>query len=76
MLRMIAYGNELNLAHPPRPTDPRVPWEPDWAAKVRVKSVTMTMLGLEMPEAAPAADAAKEDKKPSVKDVLKGIFGR
>ena len=26
--------------------------------------------------AAPAADAAKEDKKPRVKDVLKRIFGR
>ena len=26
MLRMIAYGNELNLAHPSRPTDARVPW--------------------------------------------------
>jgi hypothetical protein len=77
MLRMIAYGNELNLAHPPRPTDPRVAWEPVWAAKVRVKSVTMAMLGMEMPEAAPAAEPAKEeDKKPSVKDVLKGIFGR
>ena len=39
MLRMIAYGTELNLAHPPRPTDPKIAWEPDWALKVRVKSV-------------------------------------
>ena len=84
MLRMIAYGNEINLAHPPRPTDPRVAWEPVWAAKVRVKSVTMAMLGMEMPEAEPAdadpAAAAPEAdsgrKKPGVKDVLKGIFGR
>jgi hypothetical protein len=83
MLRKIAYGHELNLAHPPRPTDPRVPWEPVWAAKVRVKSVAMAMLGMETPEAAPAgaaapaADPAKEeDKKPGVKDLLKGIFGR
>ncbi len=82
MLRMIAYGHELNLAHPPRPTDARVPWEPVWAAKVRVKSVTMAMLGMETPEAAPAeapaaaTEPAREDKKPGVKDLLKGIFGR
>jgi len=46
MLRMIAYGTELNLAHPPRPTDPKIAWEPDWALKVRVKSVAFTMLGM------------------------------
>ena len=78
MLRMVAYGNELNLAHPPRPTDPRVPWEPVWAAKVRVKSVTMAMLGMEMPSAEPAAaeKPAEETQAPNVKDVLRGIFGR
>ncbi|MDP1650213.1 MAG: hypothetical protein Q8M01_18710 [Rubrivivax sp.] len=82
MLRMIAYGNELNLAQPPRPTDARVPWEPVWAAKVRVKSVTMAMLGMETPEGAPAetpaaaTEPAREEKKPGVKDLLKGIFGR
>jgi hypothetical protein len=45
MLRGIAYGHELNLAYPPRPTDKKVAWEPEWAAKVRVKSVAMAMLG-------------------------------
>lgn len=47
MLRMIAYGSELNLAHPPRPTDPAASWEPEWAAKIRVKSVLNAMLGME-----------------------------
>ncbi len=45
MLRGIAYGQELNLAHPPRPTDKRMAWEPEWAARVRVKSVAMLPLG-------------------------------
>ena len=45
MLRGMAYGQELNLAHPPRPADKRVAWEPEWTAKVRVKSLTMVMLG-------------------------------
>jgi hypothetical protein len=47
MLRMIAYGSELNLAYPPRPTDPTANWEPEWAAKVRLKSVLSSMLGME-----------------------------
>jgi len=73
MLRMIAYGSELNLAHPPRPTDPKIAWEPQWAAKVRVKSVASAMLGMDMgsmmrgggkEEAPPAAEAAKKDDKP------------
>ena len=48
MLRLIGYGNELNLAHPPRPADPKAAWEPVWAVKLRVKSVASSMLG--MPE--------------------------
>ena len=46
MLRMIAYGTELNLAHPPRPTNPKLAWEPEWSLKVRVKSVATGMLGM------------------------------
>lgn len=77
MLRMIAYGSELNLAHPPRPADPKIPWEPDWAVKVRVKSVANAMLGLDMsemqrsagqrpagqPQEPPAPPAAAEKKQ-------------
>jgi hypothetical protein len=48
ILRAIAYGSELNLAYPPRPADPKKPWEPEWAAKIRVKSVTSAMLGMNM----------------------------
>jgi len=47
MLRAIAYGTELNMAYPPRPTDPAVAWEPDWNVKIRVKSMTTAMMGME-----------------------------
>ena len=47
MLRMIAYGGESNFAHPPRPSDPKAVWEPEWAVRVRVKAHTMAMLGQE-----------------------------
>ena len=46
-VRFIAYGEEANFAHPPRPQDPKVPWNPDWAVKVRLKSTTTAMLGEE-----------------------------
>ena len=47
MLRAIAYGTELNLAHPARPTDPKIAWEPEWNVKIRVKSMSTTMMGME-----------------------------
>jgi len=75
MLRGIAYGNELDLVHPPRPTDPKLLalWNPEWSLRVRVKSTTMSMLGQE-------AQAARQEKKSepvNPLDILKkGIFGR
>ena len=65
MLRMIAWGSELNLAHPPRPTDRRIPWEPEWNVRVRVKATTMAMLGAEIsgaPEQAPETRAGRRDR--------------
>ncbi len=43
-LRFIAYGGELNLVQPPRPKDPKQPWEQIWAVKVRLKSTAGLML--------------------------------
>jgi hypothetical protein len=77
MLRAIAYGTELNMAYPPRPTDANVPWEPEWNVKIRVKSMTTTMLGMEgmegmegMPEmngGEPDADALPPAEEPDAK---------
>jgi hypothetical protein len=82
MLRVIAYGSELNLAHPPRPKDPKETWEPVWAVKLRVKSVATVMPGMdgmgEMPGAGkeevpprpapkPEAAASEPTAKPDVK---------
>lgn len=87
MLKLVAYGSELNLAYPPRPTDPRQRWDPEWAVKVRVKSVASAMLGMEdMPQAPaterPAAEAPErkeqpeEAQRPKPLDILRGILGR
>lgn len=59
MLRAIAYGTELNLAYPPRPEDPQVAWEPDWNVKIRVKSMSTTMLGMEGMDEMPGAEEAE-----------------
>jgi hypothetical protein len=67
MLRMISFGNELNLVHPPRPADPKQPWDQEWTARVRVKATTMAMLGEE--SSAPArrrgAPARSDSQAPS-----------
>lgn len=88
MLRGIAYGSEWNLAQPPRPADPKVAWEPQWAVKVRVKSTTTAMLGMDAggderpaPGAeAPSAEAPPAEDKPRLlpkaTDLLRGILGR
>jgi hypothetical protein len=87
MLRAIAYGSELNLAHPPRPADPKVRWEPVWAVKVRVKTVTSAMLGMgdvggaNAGATAPAAGPETDKPSPGTAmpkpiDVLRGILGR
>jgi hypothetical protein len=87
LLRAIAYGSELNLVHPPRPADPKVAWEPEWAVKVRVKSVASAMAGMPSMEAMRPADTREakdsepaekkeEAKKPSAFDILRGVIGR
>jgi hypothetical protein len=88
MLRVIAYGNELNLASPPRPADPKAPWAPVWAVKLRLKSVATVMPGMSaVPGAPPSASAEapaqrppqgedKADALPKPLDLLKGILGR
>ncbi len=58
MLRAIAYGTDLNMAYPPRPTDPKIAWEPDWNVKIRVKSMTTTMLGMPEGGGMPGAEGA------------------
>lgn len=83
MVRMIAYGPELNLVHPPRPADAKAPWNPEWSARVRVKSTGMTMLGMgdgrgRSASGMPDGGQGKEDSGllPNAGSLLRGIFGR
>lgn len=84
----IAFGHELNLIHPPRPSDPKVAWEPEWAVKVRVKAVASAIVGMpameamrpadtrEAKDSEPASEKRDDAKKPSALDILRGVIGR
>ena len=72
LLNMIAYGPETHLAHPAKPTDPKLlaAWKPEWSVRVRTKSTASLVLGMEV------ADARQQDgKKESVgKKLLRGLL--
>ena len=81
MIRMIAYGNEMDVAYPPRPKDPKQTWEPQWAAKIRLKSVTTLIPGMQNRGNPRARDTDSQDNgnrqaPPSPMGVLKGLFGK
>lgn len=92
MLRLIAYGDELDLAQPPRPKDPKTKWEPLWTVKLRVKSVVNGILGMSGQDMQTGSDKShnarpgqsneksgeisETPKIPQPLDLLKGIFGR
>lgn len=73
MLRMIAYGSESYFAYPPRPTDPKIAWEPDWQLKLRNKATFTSMLG-GMGDMGPK-QKPKEEKKNKATELLKNLFG-
>lgn len=47
VLQFIGYGDELNIAWPPKPKDPKIPHDYIWAMKLRNKSTGMLPLGQE-----------------------------
>lgn len=78
MVRMIAFGPELNVAHPPRPANPKAPWDPEWAVRVRVKSTGMTILGMDEQEGGRSGrgQGAAQQESPGLGGALRGLFGR
>jgi hypothetical protein len=49
-LQLAAYGDEANFSYPPRPTNPATPWNIQWQVKVRHRSSTGALLGMDMNE--------------------------
>jgi hypothetical protein len=82
VVNLQAYGPQVDFAYPPRPADTRKPWKPEWLARVRFRSSTMLIPGME--GMAGASGAAQGDamttpeakpKKPKCKG-LKGLAER
>ncbi|MCA1854535.1 hypothetical protein LE190_01155 [Massilia oculi] len=72
MSRVIAYGEELNMAYPPRPQDPKVAWEPQWDVKLRLKSVASLMPGM---DGAMQAAMAGQDGEPEQRQAPGSVAG-
>lgn len=77
MVNLQAYGPQADFAYPPRPADASKPWNPEWIARVRFRSSTMLIPGMEaamagsMGEAGTTA-APEKPRKPKCKG-LKGL---
>lgn len=82
MVQLAAYGGETNISYPPRPADPKVAWNIDWTLKVRYKSQTGAMLGMEAPgvgggdeDIARGRDASGQPNRPAAPQSPLGIPG-
>ena len=79
--QLAAYGGESNFSWPPRPPAPR-PWNIAWQVKVRYKSTTSGILGMDMGRMMSGGDDADRDgeaqprqrQKPSLFNPLGGLF--
>ncbi len=92
MLRSIAYGSEANFSYPPRPANlaASASFTPEWAVRVRNKSLAMNILSEDArgnsrssgARNAPSGQQQGEEEKspalgiPGVGGLLKGLFGR
>lgn len=62
LLTLVSHGPEVNIIHPPRPEDPKIPWVQEWAVKARFASRTGTIAGMDMPMGAGSAGATASGK--------------
>lgn len=69
-----AYGPEESFAYPPRPADPKVKWNPEWTARIRHRSTTGFLVGVEGISGM-SPGSAQEAEKPQCKPKKKGLGG-
>lgn len=77
VVNLQAYGPQADFAYPPRPADAKKPWNPEWIARVRFRSSTMVIPGMEgmMGGRDGAAASANETEAPPAKKKCKGLKG-
>ncbi|WP_245804532.1 hypothetical protein [Erythrobacter tepidarius] len=74
MIHLQAYGPQADFAYPPRPADTRKPWSPEWIARVRFRSSTMLIPGMEGMGAIGSAGQSQPEARPR-KPKCKGLKG-
>ena len=65
LVSMTAYGAEANFSDPPRPANPKTPWNIAWTVKARYRATTGGLLGQPMPGAGERPDAEEQRGDPS-----------
>lgn len=83
MFAMTAYGDETNMAYPPRPEDPKIDWNIQWTVKVRYNSTYGGLVGEEMGAMGGDEDRTTSPEEPKKKkkkgfglgDIVEGATG-
>ncbi|MFM7349859.1 MAG: hypothetical protein ACKO01_10290 [Erythrobacter sp.] len=78
MVNLQAYGPQADFAYPPRPADAKKPWKPEWIARVRFRSSTSVLPGMDMggmDEGADARDARSSSPPAPRKPKCRGLKG-
>jgi hypothetical protein len=80
LLQLVAYAKDVNVSYPPRPSNPRTPWKPEWTLKVRYRSATGAMLGMsgmgeDGPQGRNGQPQQQQPRRPSAGSLLKGLGG-
>jgi hypothetical protein len=60
---LVAYGHETNIAFPPRPPAPQ-PWNIAWQVKVRYRSATSGIVGMDMSRMMRGGEVGPDDAPP------------
>lgn len=86
LVSFASHGPEVNIVHPPRPSDPKQPWVQQWAVKARFVSRAGAIAGMDMGDMAGASggDERRPKCKPRAQSagdavagaVLGGLIGR
>lgn len=78
MLRVVAYGGEVDAGYPARPADARASWAPESIIKVRYASIATAMMGLfdDAEEADESDPDAPPPEEPGAVDRVRGLFKR
>lgn len=75
LLTFVSHGPEVNIIHPPRPSDPRTPWVQEWAVKARFASRSGAIAGMDMGEMAGGSRSSSRSAKPRCQPSGSDVMG-